>query len=70
MQTSAVVHTNAAPNLVGQFKTFGAAGPAYEVLARIKPLQPNDWLMQVRVLESGEELQLPASLIDRDPLAR
>jgi hypothetical protein len=52
--------------LLGQFKTFGAAGPAYEIVAGVKAL-PDDWLMQVRVLESGEELELPASQIVQDP---
>jgi hypothetical protein len=68
MQTT-MSPTFAMPHLLGQFKTFGATGPAYEVLAELHPLLPNDWLMQVRVLESGEELQLPASQIAQDPQA-
>jgi hypothetical protein len=68
MQTTANMPT-ALPGLVGQFKTFGSAGPAYEVLASVRPLRQNDWLMQVRVLESGEELELPASQINQDPRA-
>jgi hypothetical protein len=54
--------------LLGQFKTFGVAGPAYEIVAGVRAL-PDDWLMQVRVLESGEELELPVSQIAQDPKA-
>lgn len=68
MQTT--VNTSPAmPNLVGQFKTFGSVGPAYEVLAGATPLLGADWLMKIRVLESGEELELPASQIEQDPQA-
>jgi Family of unknown function (DUF5397) len=72
MQAVSTLHEPAntlAATLLGTFKTFGASGPAYEVLAGIKSLPANDWLMHVRVLESGEELDLPASQIARDPAA-
>ena len=68
-----VAKTAAMTSLIGQFKTFGNVGPVYEVLAGVKVEVTNgkggESLMRVRVLESGEELQLPASQIAQDPLA-
>lgn len=70
---STLAETVAMKSLVGQFKTFGKIGPVYEVLAGVKAEvkygNTGEGLMRVRVLESGEELQLPASQIAQDPLA-
>jgi hypothetical protein len=57
-----------AEHLVGMIKTFGPAGPAYEVLERVRQLAGGDWLMKIQVLESGETLEYSTAEIAADPL--
>ena len=52
--------------LVGSFRSFGALGPVYEVVA----LVPGESELRVRVLESGEELSYPIADFLDDPVAR
>jgi Family of unknown function (DUF5397) len=63
------VYTAGFQSLIGVFKTFGAAGPVYEVLSSISPAQGADCLMRIRVLDSGELVDLPASQVSIDPKA-
>jgi hypothetical protein len=53
-----------AEDLVGSFRTFGAEGPAYQVLEKC-----GEDAVRVRVLETGEELDYPARQALADPEA-
>jgi Family of unknown function (DUF5397) len=57
------------PNLIGEFRTFGPTGPAYQVLGAGKPLSKDDSWFKVQVLDSGEVVDLPARQIILDPKA-
>lgn len=50
--------------LVGQFRRFGEVGPAYEVLAIMKP----DFA-KIRVVATGEEVDYRMDRLMSDPLA-
>ena len=54
-----------AEDLVGSFRTFGAEGPAYQVLHN-----RGEEIVRVRVLETGEELDYPTPQAIGDPEAR
>jgi Family of unknown function (DUF5397) len=62
-----------AQNLIGDFRTFGPAGPAYQVLGASvvspKSSQSGDQLLRVQVLDSGELADIPARQIALDPKA-
>ena len=51
-------------SLVGQFRRFGEAGPAYEVIRIVN--SDDAW---ITVVYSGEELTYPIKDILQDPLA-
>jgi hypothetical protein len=57
-------------NLVGEFRTFGTAGPAYQVLGAslMHNNRPDPWVC-VQVLDSGEMVDLPAKQVVLDPKA-
>ena len=58
------------PNLqIGQVRTFGAEGPKYEVIGNGHSSDGGDWLVPIRVIESGEVLNYPFSQINADPEA-
>ncbi|MHB1537498.1 MAG: DUF5397 family protein [Solirubrobacteraceae bacterium] len=54
-------------DLGGRFHRFGADGPAYEVLKPESAASAGDWLMRVRILTTGEEVDYLASRIKADP---
>lgn len=56
-----------APQLIGQFRTFGAFGPAYRVLEPVKPTEGGDWMLRIEVLETGEKTEYPYSRAINDP---
>jgi hypothetical protein len=58
-----------APNLIGQFRQFGEFGPAYKIVTAIRPTEDNDWLLLVKVFETGEEVEYRYSHIKNDPEA-
>jgi hypothetical protein len=58
-----------APGLIGTFRTFGPAGPAYQVVAPLQSLPDGDWVIQVRVLESGEDAEYRYTDLLEDPEA-
>ena len=65
---AAVLNPPDAPSqFVGLFRTFGPAGPAYQVRKPLRVLSNGDWLMEIEVLESGEVLEYAASKITSDP---
>ena len=59
------------PNVrLGQIKTFGAYGPKYEVKGSGRRSKEGEWLVPIRVIESGEELDYRYSRFTLDPEAR
>ena len=58
-----------APQLIGQFRTFGPFGPAYRVLAPVKQVEGGDWILRIQVLETGEETEYAYSRAVNDPEA-
>ena len=57
-------------NLVGTWRRFGAAGPVYEIIGAGHPLPDGDFLMRIRVVESGEEVDYRLGDILDDPRER
>lgn len=55
--------------VVGSFRTFGRAGPVYEVLGAVEPATGANVMLAIRVLESGEALHYPLKDALDDPLA-
>jgi hypothetical protein len=54
---------------IGQVKTFGTEGPAYEVTGLGQATDTGEWLVPIRVILSGEELGYPFSQFALDPEA-
>lgn len=57
------------PDLLGVFKTFGEFGPPYQVVEPVCQLADGDWMMRVRLLESGEEVEYRYTHVLDDPKA-
>jgi hypothetical protein len=55
---------------IGQIRTFGTEGPKYEVVGNGHPSKNGDWLIPIRVVESGEELEYPYTQLALDPEPR
>ncbi len=58
-----------APQMIGQFRTFGLFGPAYCVLAADKQTASGDWLLRIQVVETGEKTDYPYTQALNDPEA-
>jgi hypothetical protein len=54
---------------VGKIKTFGACGPTYEVMGTGRSSGAGEWLVPIRVIESGEQLEYRYSRFLLDPEA-
>ena len=54
-------------SLAGTWRRFGAVGPVYEIIASGAALPGGDWLMRVRVVETGEEIDCRLTEILDDP---
>ncbi len=54
----------------GKYKTFGANGPVYQVVGNGRPSAEGEWLVPIRVIHSGEELDYRYSRFVQDPDAR
>jgi len=57
------------PELLGQFRQFGELGPTYKIVTPIRPIDNNDWLLLIRVAETGEEIEYRYSRAEKDPVA-
>jgi len=57
------------PSLIGTFKTLGDLGPAYEVVDALRLAADGDWIMRIRILTTGEEVEYRYSCVLDDPLA-
>jgi Family of unknown function (DUF5397) len=55
---------------VGKIKSFGAFGPKYEVGHALRPLEDGDWLVEVKMVETGEKTEYRLTRIVDDPEAR
>jgi hypothetical protein len=58
------------PIPVGRIKSFGAFGPKYEVGPALHPLADGDWMVEVKMVESGETTEYRLSRLMDDPEAR
>ncbi|MEQ1672611.1 MAG: DUF5397 family protein [Hyphomicrobium sp.] len=56
--------------IIGTFRTFGQLGPVYEIIGVCEPATGTTVNLQIRVVESGEQLDYPLSHALDDPLAR
>lgn len=52
---------------IGKIKTFGMLGPKYEIMGNGHPSKNGDWLVPIRVVESGEQLEYRYSRLILDP---
>jgi hypothetical protein len=69
MHVAAAIEKNPVDALVGEIKTFGPAGPRYEVLKPLKQLAGGEWLVSICLIESGEVTEYHLSDILADPEA-
>lgn len=58
------------PIPLGKIKSFGDFGPKYEVGQVLRRLEDGDWLVEVRIVETGETADDRLSRILDDPEAR
>jgi hypothetical protein len=59
------------PNVqIGQVKSFGISGPKYQVTGKGRRSSEGEWLVPIRVVESGEELDYRYSRFTLDPEAQ
>ena len=58
-----------APQLIGQYRRFGELGPAYKIVAPVRPVDQDDWIVLIQIPESGEETEYRYSNIKSDPVA-
>ncbi len=55
---------------LGTWRRFGPVGPVYEIIGRNRELENGDWMMRIRVLETGEEADYKLTDILDDPKER
>jgi hypothetical protein len=53
----------------GTIKSFGAFGPKHEVREPLSPLADGDWMIQIKLLDSGEAIEYRRSHLLNDPQA-
>ena len=57
-------------DLISQVRSFGALGECYEIVAVLHPLKEDDWLMKIKLLDSGELIPYCYSEILYDPIVK
>ena len=55
---------------VGKIKSFGAFGPKYEVGRAIRQKEDGDWLVEVKMIETGDTVEYSLTHVFDDPEAR
>lgn len=55
---------------IGRIKSFGAFGPKYEVGQPIRRLNDGDWMVNIRMVETGEQAEYRYTRLLNDPDAR
>ena len=63
-----VITTQSLMAACGQIKTFGSFGEKYQVLKPLCQLDSGDWLMRVKILGTGENIDYRYTEILCDPL--
>lgn len=54
----------------GKVKSFGVFGPKYEVGNVLRQLIDGDWMVRIKLVETGEEAEYRYSHLMNDPEAR
>jgi hypothetical protein len=54
---------------IGKIKTFGEGGPYYQIAGNGHQAKDGEWMIPIRVVESGEELDYRYSRLALDPYA-
>ena len=54
----------------GKIKTLGAFGPKYEIGELLRRLEDGDWMVKIKLIETGEEAEYRYTHIMDDPEAR
>lgn len=54
----------------GQFKSFGPLGPKYQVGRALRQLDDGDWMVEVLLIETGENTEYRLTHLNDDPEAR
>lgn len=55
---------------VGKIKSFGAFGTKYEVGQPVRQLDNGDWMVKIKLVETGEEVEYRFDHIKDDPEAK
>lgn len=55
---------------VAKIKSFGAFGPKYEVREALRALDDGDWMVEVMLVETGEQADYRLARVNDDPEAR
>ncbi len=55
---------------LGKIKRFGLFGPKYEVCQVLHPVDDGDWLLAIKLIESGETAEYRYSHMVDDPEAQ
>jgi hypothetical protein len=58
------------PVPVGKIKTFGPFGEEYEVVRPIRAIEDGDWLVEIKMIKTGEPAEYRLTHILDDPEAR
>lgn len=51
------------------FRSLGPVGPTYQVLGASYPLDNGDWMIKIRLIETGEEAEYRYTHMLKDPEA-
>ncbi len=54
---------------VGKIKSFVPFGPKYEVREPLRALEDGDWMIAIRMVETGEQTEYRLSRLLQDPEA-
>jgi hypothetical protein len=54
---------------VGKIKSFGEFGPKYQVGHVLRQTDDNDWMVEITIVETGEETEYRWTHLNNDPEA-
>lgn len=66
MQANPIIIPPSVPT--GSIRSFGEVGPRYEVLDVSRPLEDGDWMVNILLLETGEETEYRRTRLLNDPV--
>ncbi|MHB1654969.1 MAG: DUF5397 domain-containing protein [Burkholderiales bacterium] len=61
---------SAPPVPTGKIKSFGAFGPKYAVGQALRQLDDGDWMVEIKMVETGESAEYRLTHVFDDPEAR